>query len=478
MSVRVRVLGCVAVAALMALVVGASTVSPAGAAGASSRGALLNRCLSVVLFGSARAHAVSAPGSGAAIAARYAVFRRPRTAADTLPAGIHLGAALGFAHATTFDRSALVRLRRVGSGAVYAVPASIAPVPLPAGCAGLPQLRGIDAYSTARNDELGTGPGACLLVTRRVPTASPGPYLPGAKRPAAREKVQLGGAVCYGGAALTGYVGTLGGFFAQRFILLGDGVTTITYALASGAQFTVPVSGNLAQTPTTLTIPPSRRTPTAATLTSELTAHLPTTVTETGPSGQLVATLTRPDTIIPDVVAEFTFLKRLVTSAQTSGSSSSSSTSIGGGASCVARTHRCVAVTVTTSCNTHHRCRTTRSIHRYRYVGTRPPRGTTGPDTQPTAPIVGRGDRLVRHPGKLSLVLDGTPQRHAVVIVAVTCFSRNGEGEAGGPALSHVVPSRIRISLPGRPRSYRACDVSVLVTSTQRGPVRVRVVRG
>lgn len=135
-------------------------------------------------------------------------------------------------------------------------------------------------------------------------------------------------------------------------------------------------------------------------------------------------------------------------------------------------------MTVTTTCDSHEHCQTSRTIHRYRYVGARPPAGTTGPDTQPTAPIVARTNRLVTRPRKLTLVLSGTPQRQVVVLVSVNCFARNSAASGGGPPLQLAVPSRTPIALPGPGRAFQACDVGALVTSTQRGSVDVTVARG
>jgi len=199
-------------------------------------------------------------------------------------------------------------------------------------------------------------------------------------------------------------------------------------------------------------------------------------VTESGPGTTPATTLTRPAALIPDIVANVSFLRRALSSlGGIFGSSSSGTESV----ACSARTHRCVAVTVTTTCDSHERCRTFRTTHRYRYVGLRPPRGTVGAMTLPTAPIVARIDQRVVRPRKLTLVLSGAPRRRVLVVVSVSCFARNAEASSGGPVLALAVPSRTPIRLPGAARSFQACDVSALVTSTQRrGPVRVTVARG
>ena len=74
-----------------------------------------------------------------------------------------------------------------------------------------------------------------------------------------------------------------------------------------------------------------------------------------------------------------------------------------------------------------------RRINRYRYVGARPPAGTTGSDTQPTGPIVARVNRVITRPRKLTLVLSGTLHRHVVVLLSVSCFSRNSAAGSGDP---------------------------------------------
>ena len=135
-------------------------------------------------------------------------------------------------------------------------------------------------------------------------------------------------------------------------------------------------------------------------------------------------------------------------------------------------------MTVTTTCDSKEHCQTTRTIHRYRYVGARPPAGTTGPDTQPTAPIVARTNRFVTRPRKLALVLSGTAHHDVVVLLSVSCFARNYAVADGGPPLRLAVPSRTPIALPGPARRFHACDVGALVTSTEHSPIHVTVTRG
>jgi hypothetical protein len=254
--------------------------------------------------------------------------------------------------------------------------------------------------------------------------------------------------------------------------LIPDGVSAVTYTLSGGRQFTVGVAGNLA-TPPALSIRLGPNGLTAAELGRQLASHLATTVTETGTGVYPTVTLTRPVSLIPDVVGSISFLRHL---AQTSGSTSSSGGTTG--ASCSAQTHRCVAVTIATTCDAHEHCKMTRTIHRYRYVGAHPPPGTTGPDNQPTAPIVARINRLFTRPGKLTLVLTGPAQPRVVVLLSVNCFAHNSAASSDEPPLNVPVPSRTAIALPGPGRAFQACDVSALVTATRRSRVNVTVARG
>jgi hypothetical protein len=477
-----RVFAPIAVAGLVVLVVMVgSTASPPGAiARGRADSALLTRCLKAVLGiggGSATPVAGSADPT---LVASLAAFRRTRSAADTLPAAAHLREELAGAGATTYDPSAAVLLTRTGAhAAVYGVPATISLPVLPAGCGGLPQFAGVGAYLASQADESGSGPGACMISTQLVQSEPSGSSLPGEATPKPTRTLTVAGAVCKSEAVLSGYVGALGDErlgSAHELALIPDGVTAITYTLADGRRLTAPVAGNLVTPPAALSIPPTAHPVTATELGQQLAAHLPTTVTETGAGAYQIASLTRPDSLIADTVGSFSFLRGLLTSSSVFGSSSSGTS--GAGASCSARTHRCVAVTVTTTCDSHEHCQTSRTIHRYRYVTAKPPAGTTGPDTQPTAPIVGRVNRFITPPTKLTLVLSGAPHRQVVVLLAVNCFSRNSAASAGGPPLQVAVPSRTPIALPGRARTFRACDVGALVISSQHGPVHVTVARG
>jgi hypothetical protein len=484
MSVRLlRPLVGIAIACLVAI--GAMTgASPAGAlAPGHGSTALLGRCLNIVL-GDAGGGATPASGSAdAGVVAQFGVFRRARSAVDRLPAAVSLRAALAVAGATSYDPSGSVLVKRTaGHVAVYAVPATVAPPTLPAACSVLPQFAGLGAELAVRALVTGTGPGACLISTQLVDNPPSGLLLPGARVPEPAKTLSVDDTMCASQAVLSGYVGALGDGYeggAMRLALIPDGVSAITYTLPDGRRLTVPVAGNLATVPAALSIRASQR-PTAAGLGRALAAGLPTTVTETGAGAAPVATLTQPVSLIPDSVATFSFLKKLLTSSlSVTGSSSTGAGSSGAswGASCSARTHRCVAVVVTTTCNSDGHCTTTRKIYRYRYVTAKPPIGTTGPDTQPTGPIVGRTNRLVTRPTPLMLVLSGTPHPHVTVLMSVSCFAHNSSAAGFGPPLQVAVPSRTPITLPGRVRSFQACDVGVLVISGRRGPVHVVVER-
>jgi len=413
------------------------------------------------------------------LVSQFAIFRRTRSHADDLPAAVRLRPSLAYAGATTYDPSAAVLVSRSAGRSVYAVPATMALPPLPAECARLRQLAGAGAYLGLQAQETGSGPGACLVTTELQPGSWSGAPLPGARPPSKPTRTTIvAQAGCASEAILSGYRGTLGFGLPSphtRLALIADGISTITYTRANGRQFRVPVAGNLAAVPATLSTLPPVEQATDVELGRRLAAALPTTVTESGPGTAPATTLTRPDSLILDSVAGLTFLRRLLPNL---GGSSGSSTGTGSVA-CSARTHRCVAVTVTTTCDSHERCRTFRTIHRYRYVGSRPPRGTVGAMTLPTAPIVARIDRRVVRPRKLTLVLSGLPRRRVMVVVSVSCFAHNSSASGGGPVLALAVPSRTPIRLPGVARSFQACDVSALVTSAQRrGPVRVTVARG
>jgi hypothetical protein len=475
-----RTFAMVAVAGLVVLV--AMVVSTGSSPGAIARArgdhALLIRCVKAVL-GHAGGFATPVAGSAdPTLVSSLAVFRRARSAVDTLPAAAGLREQLGAAGATTYDPSAAVLLKRTGAhAAVYGVPASISLRALPVGCGGLPQFAGVGTYLASQAEETGSGPGACLISTQLVQSPPSFSSLPGQAAPKSTSTLAVAGTVCESQAVMSGYVGALADDrlgSPDALALIPDGVTAITYTLADGRRLIAPVAGNLVTPPAALLIPPTAHPPSATELGQQLAAHLPTTVTETGAGANPIASLNRPDSLIADAVGSFLFVRGLLTSSSVSSSGSTSDT----GASCSARTHRCVAVTVTTTCSSDERCQTTRTIHRYRYVTPKPPAGTTGPDTQPTAPIVGRVNRFITRPTKLTLVLSGAPHRQVGVLLSVSCFSRGSGAGIASPPLQVAVPSRTAIALPGPARTFRACDVGALVISSQHGRVHVTVARG
>ena len=472
-SPRVVLLTSVAgLAAVVLLVVGAA--SPVGAIEhGRGKSALLDRCVRRVL-GVGRS---ATPVTGSAdpqVVSHFAIFRQTRSDADALAGAAGLRRSLAAAGASTYDPSAAVRLTRTGSrAAVYAVPARTSVLTLPAGCSHLRQFAGVGPYLALQAQETGTGPGVCLISTQLEESAPSGVSLPGAAAPKPTKTLTVANTVCQRETVLSGYVGALGDPLTgpgARLVLVADGVSAITYTLANGELFTVSVARNLATAPTALSIETTPRPQTAGELRSQLAAHLPTTVIE---SGTASATLTRPVSLIPDIVGDFSFLGRLLNSSVSSTSSTSTT-----GASCSAHTHRCVAVTVTTTCDSNERCRTTRTILHYRYIGARPPAGTTGPDTQPTAPIVARTNRFLTRPRNLTLVLSGTAPHHVVVLLSVSCFARNSGTTGGGSPLRLAVPSRTPIALPGPARSFHACDVAALVTSSEHSSIHVTITRG
>ena len=277
----------------------------------------------------------------------------------------------------------------------------------------------------------------------------------------------VAGAVCESEAVLSGYVGALANDrlgSPRRLALIPDGVNAVTYTLADGRRFTVPVVGNLLSPPAALSIPGSALPVSATGLAQQLAAHLPVSITETGAGVYSIASLTRPGSLIADAVGSVSFLRRLLSSTASTGSSSVSTS--GSGAWCSARTHRCVAVIVTVRCESDERCRMSRTIYRYRYVTAKPPAGTTGPDTQPTAPIVGSTNWFTDRPGKLTLVLGGAHHNQVTVLRTVSCFAHNSGASGGGAPLQVAVPFRTPLEFPGPARSFTACDVNALVIST------------
>lgn len=468
------------------LVVGGGFAAVAGAAAPLDAAqhpdgthALTRRCAENVLGLSGISARPVAGSADPQLLAQFALFRRARTAADALPSAANMGRQLAAAGAVSYDPSAAVQVGRPPGlldgppATVYAVPAMISPA-LSSACRAVLGATGVADYLAFQALVTGSGPGACLVTTDSV-SAALGPPPPGAPAPAARPTVIE--ASCESSTILAGYRGALAAPFnrASDIALIPDGISQIAYTFADGIGSTVPVSGNVAM-PARPSIPTPPQHPTAGALSRVLAALLPTTVTETETDGGAATVdLARPASLVSDTVWDQLLEERLVGSL---GSAGVLSTSSGFGASCSAWTHRCVAVTVTTTCNRNERCRIGRTIHRYRYVTAKPPAGTTGPDTQPTAPIVGRTNRFVRRPRKLTLVLSGAPRQRVDILLSVGCLSRRSSTGEAGPPLHTSVPSRHPIDLPGPAHTFRACDVSALVISHQRGPVHVTVVRG
>ena len=468
----------IAVVVLLAMVA-VGTTPPAGAvARGGADPALLMSCAKAVL-GVGSGSATPVVGSAAPqLVAELAVFREERSAANALPKVSDLADALAEAGAITYDPSAGVLLKRNGTqGGVYGIPATMALAALPAGCNSLPQFAGVGAYHRAAGRGDGQRPGCVSISIQREQSAT-GTLLPGATAPKPTETLVVAQADCESEGVLSGYIGALGDELAgvgTQLALIPDGVNSIAYTLADGRQFTVPVAGNLAIPPAALSIPTSARTQTLAGLEAQLAARSASGRARDRSGAYAIASLPRPASLIPNVVGSFSFLRRLLSSSSAFGTSSSNTS--GTGASCSVRTHRCVAVIVTTTCNNRERCTTRRTIYRYRYVGAKPPLGTTGPDTQPTAPIVARTNQFIKRPVKPTLVLSGAPHRHVVVLLSVSCFSRHSSASIGGPPLNVGVPSRTPIALPGRAHTFQACDIGALVTSNERGSVHVTVAR-
>jgi hypothetical protein len=254
-----------------------------------------------------------APAAGSAdpgLESEVTLLRRPRTTTDALPAGKQIGEVLGGAGVQTYDPSATIRVTSSsGDKAVFAVPATLSSLTLPADCKGDPRLAGLGAEVALRNEEVGSGPGLCLLSVQPAPHGlpifpGPGPSPAPALMPAAVD--------CESTPVLAGYVGALGDPLtagAPDLVLIPGGITAITYTFADGHQSTVPVSGNLASI-THPAVSGKLRNPTLAQLRRQLDARLPTTVTELSADGAPVATLPRPRTLIADSIASFAFFKK------------------------------------------------------------------------------------------------------------------------------------------------------------------------
>ncbi len=464
-------------AAWLAATAGSAAVA-AGTRGTNLR--LVTRCAKL-LMGEPMpgARAVSGPAAPQ-VAAELSIFRATRTSADTLPATSDLDQTLAGAQATTYDPSASVRLNlgRTHEGPVYAIPATLAAPPLPARCAHPRSLAGLRVAFALRAEETGTGPGVCVITTHHEPAGPPVSALPG-KLPLPGTKARtVATAGCESLTVMSSYLGTLGAGLSAAGVpvaLLPDGISSITATLADGHQTTAPVAGNLIAGAAMATSTGTTRLGkvTRARLVRLFDAGIPVTVTEYGPDGTPIATFDRPVSLIPEFVRESLLLLRLVDSSSVTAASTDSYVS------CSARTHRCVAVVVSSACDTRrHRCDMTRRIMRYRYMTRRPPRGTTGPVVLPTGRIRARLTRYLVHPGKLSLVLNGTPHHRAEVLVSINCFSHRGGGSVSGtsrPPLRVAVPSRTPVVRVGR---HRQCGVGVLVVSSQPGRIQARLARG
>lgn len=469
---RLRALSVLLAVAIPGLVIFGlvGAVSHAGPVVPGGEQAALVRCAKVVLGGT-RSAAPLWGRTDPTVVSEFSVFRRTRSRGDALPAAAGLRQALASAGAASYDPSRSVLLtREKAHSTLYAVPANIAAPELPAGCAQLPGAAG---YLALRSDQAGSGHGVCLIPTALVRITPPIlSQLPGAAAKPTKKRVAVG-AVCESTAVLAGYFGALGSPLVGPPLdvaLIPDGVTSITYTLASGKQFTASVTGNLAPIPAGLMGTPSVDNLPVQQLGRQIAASLPVTVTETGANSQPLATLSPPAGLAADLAGSFSFFKRLPS--QSSGGTDSVD------AWCSTRTHRCVAVIVTTACDSRESCQIRRVIRRYRYVGSKPPVGTTGPNLLDTAPVRARINQLVQQPRKLTLVLRGPRQPYVGVLLEVTCFRRHSSASDGGPPLYVAVPTRTPISLPGPARSFRACAINALITSTRPYPVHVNLARG
>jgi hypothetical protein len=469
-----RVRALIAAGALALVLTAAVTVASA-ARTPPTRG-LLVQCAKIIAGNTGRG-ATASPGSAdPQVAAELSVFRVPRTAGDTLPAAGNLGRALAGAEATSYDPAASVRLNLglVKGAPTYAVPATLATPSLPARCSRLPALTALRKAFALKAEATGTGPGVCLISTQVVPAERPVSILPGKRRPNRGRSHTAATAGCESLAVMASYFGAIGAGAVDggpSVVLVPDGVSAITYAFSGGRQLSARVNGNLVTVPALKTSTVQLGTTNRAKLLQLIAAQIPATVTETDATGAVLATYTRPPSLVPEIADELLMLRRLINVVVNSGSDEVF-------ASCSARTHRCVAAVVSTRCeSSHHRCTMTRKIDRYRYVGRRPPRGTTGTTAVPTAPIRARVSGYIARPGKVRLALSGTPHRRAVVIVATACHSLHGAAGSGidRQPVQVAVPSRTPIATV---RRHRSCAVNVLVTSSQRGPIHARLVRG
>jgi hypothetical protein len=452
---------------MVCLLAASAAVAATGVeARATSGAAPVQRC-GEAIFGVAGPGAQAVAGSAdPQVVASLSILRRPRTAADALPAVPRLGRALSGAGAATYDPAASVRLGPFGTrGGLYALPATLSAQAATVACRGIP---GSSAYLQMQADLSGTGPGACLVATSRE-QVRPATGPPGAPRPG--PTLTVTGVRCESSPVLAGYVGTLADAALGGPSLMIDGVTGLSYLQSSGQTLAATVTDNLFTAPEQLTATTGEPTggPTGGTRLAEQLDHLlPVSVTELGAGGAPLATLARPAQLVADVVAGVAFESRVLRQ----GATTTSSSSVGGAPTCSVRTHRCVAVTLDTACDGPGHCRVRRVIHRYRYAGRHPPRGSRHTGPEPTGPIVARIVRAIRRPTRIRLALRGTAPRGVVPLESVSCSRGDGEAIAGGPASPVAVPSRSAVRLPGRSAS---CQVTVLVVGHPGDHVRARL---
>jgi hypothetical protein len=450
--------------AVIALLTVMLTVAAAAAGSAAATPAaqpthlgLLTRCLGAVA-GLGKAPARPVTGSAdPGLVATVGLLRRPRTTADAIPATKRVAQVLGAGGASTYDPSATIRVSDSADGTVvYAIPATVGSRPLPARCATLPHASAIADVAAFDAGLTGSGPGVCLLAIA-APGASPG---------AAALPV---GAPCESAAVVAGYLGAIGVTPAEtRQAIVPDGITAIDYTLADGRQASVPVVDNRASPPFNARL---KLQATTAQVRASFSANLPPTATELGPAGTPVATLTRPPGLFHQAVTGFSYLEKLLSASATVTSSGSA----GSQTSCDAKTHRCVTVTISSTCPNSGPCHLGRRIHRFRSM--RAAQGSGHVNPLLLAPIRTRVDREIRHPHKVFLVLTGAPQRRVGALVSVTCRSPAGaSGEALGPLKVVSVPGRTPVSLPGSAGKSVGCSVDAFVTSSQPGAIHARLV--
>ena len=125
------------------------------------------------------------------------------------------------------------------------MPARTSALRCPPAAAACRSFAGVGAYLAVRTQETGTGPGVCLISTQLEASAPSGVALPGAAAPKPTKTLTVAQTVCQSETVLSGYVGALGDSLpgsGARLVLVPDGVSAITYTLANGHLFTVPVA--------------------------------------------------------------------------------------------------------------------------------------------------------------------------------------------------------------------------------------------